>query len=64
MLAYTRAAQIAAWWVDCSVCRVADPFGARLPIAATVGTLPTGCSVGSFPPFASTLLADTSHPAD
>eukprot|EP00964_Phaeocystis_antarctica_P066574 scaffold40247_cov65-Phaeocystis_antarctica.AAC.7 len=64
VLAYTRAAQIAAWWVDCSVCRVAAPFGARLPIAATVGTLPTACSLGSSPPSAPTLLADTSHPAD
>ena len=34
VLAYTtRAAHMAAWWVDCSVCLVAAPFGARLPIA-------------------------------
>ena len=55
---------MAAWWVDCSVCLVAAPFGARLPIAATVGTLPTACSLGSSLPSAPTLLADTSHPAD
>ena len=52
VLAYTRAAQMAAWWVDCSVCLVAAPFGARLPIAATVGTFPTACSLGSSLPSA------------
>ena len=62
VLAYTRAAHMAAWWVDCSVCLVAAPFGARLPIAATVGTLPAACSLGSSFPSAPTSLAVTSHP--
>ena len=43
VLVYTRAAHMAPYWVDCSVCLVAAPFGAWLPIAATVGTFPTAC---------------------
>ena len=55
---------MAAWWVDCSVCLVAAPLGARLPRAATVGTFPAACSRGVSPPSAPTSLADTSHPAE
>ena len=55
---------MAAWWADCSVCLVAAPFGARLPIAATVGTFPVACSLGASLPSASTSLADTNHADD
>ena len=55
---------MAAWCAACSVCLVAAPFGARLPIAATVGTLPTACSLGFSLPSSPTSAADTSHPAD
>ena len=46
------------------MCLVAAHFGARLPIAATVGTLPTACSLGFSLPSSPTSAADTSHPAD
>ena len=62
--AYTSAAPIAAWWAACAVTFVAACGGALLPMAATVGPLPSAVSLGSSTPSALTSPAVTTHPAD